>query len=73
MNKIINSTNLTKVYGEKETSVTALDSINIEFKENEFTAIMGPSGMRAIAMMLNWPQFVMRCRLDFLQETLVHS
>ena len=44
MNKIINSTNLTKVYGEKETSVTALDNINIEFKENEFTAIMGPSG-----------------------------
>ena len=44
MNKIINSNNLTKVYGEKETSVTALDGVSIEFKENEFTAIMGPSG-----------------------------
>ena len=44
MNKIIHSVNLTKVYGEKETSVTALDNINVEFKENEFTAIMGPSG-----------------------------
>jgi putative ABC transport system ATP-binding protein len=44
MNEIINSTNLTKIYGEKETSVTALDSVSIEFKENEFTAIMGPSG-----------------------------
>jgi ABC-type lipoprotein export system ATPase subunit len=44
MNKIIHSVNLTKIYGEKETSVTALDSINVEFKENEFTAIMGPSG-----------------------------
>jgi putative ABC transport system ATP-binding protein len=44
MNKIIHSTNLTKIYGEKETSVTALDNINVEFKENEFTAIMGPSG-----------------------------
>jgi len=44
MNKIISSTNLTKVYGEKETSVTALDEINIEFEENQFTAIMGPSG-----------------------------
>ena len=44
MNKIIHSIDLTKIYGEKETSVTALDKINIEFKENEFTAIMGPSG-----------------------------
>ena len=44
MNKIIHSSNLTKVYGEKETSVTALDDISVEFSENEFTAIMGPSG-----------------------------
>ena len=44
MNKIIHSVDLTKIYGEKETSVTALDKINVEFKENEFTAIMGPSG-----------------------------
>jgi len=39
MAKIINANNLTKIYGEKETSVTALDDINIEFRENEFTAI----------------------------------
>ena len=44
MAKIIEANNLTKIYGEKETSVTALDDINIEFRENEFTAIMGPSG-----------------------------
>jgi putative ABC transport system ATP-binding protein len=44
MNKIISSKNLTKTYGEKETSVIALDEINIEFEENQFTAIMGPSG-----------------------------
>ena len=44
MKKIIEANNLTKVYGENETSVTALDDINIEFRENEFTAIMGPSG-----------------------------
>ena len=44
MNKIIHSSKLTKVYGEKETSVTALDDISVEFRENEFTAIMGPSG-----------------------------
>ena len=30
MNKIIHSVNLTKVYGEKETSVTALDNINVD-------------------------------------------
>ena len=35
MNKIINSIDLTKIYGEKETSITALDKINVEFKENE--------------------------------------
>ena len=44
MEKIIQARNLTKVYGEKETSVTALDNIDVQFNENEFTAIMGPSG-----------------------------
>ena len=44
MEKIIQAGNLTKVYGEKETSVTALDNIDVQFNENEFTAIMGPSG-----------------------------
>jgi len=44
VNKLIETINLTKVYGEKETSVTALNSINTAFNENQFTAIMGPSG-----------------------------
>ena len=44
MNKLIETIDLTKVYGEKETSVTALNSINTSFNENQFTAIMGPSG-----------------------------
>ena len=44
MNKLIETIDLTKIYGEKETSVTALSSINTEFNENQFTAIMGPSG-----------------------------
>jgi putative ABC transport system ATP-binding protein len=44
MNVIISANNLTKTYGEKETSVTALDNININFNEMQFTAIMGPSG-----------------------------
>ncbi len=44
MKKIINSVNLTKIYGEKETAVTALNNVTIEFNKNEFTAIMGASG-----------------------------
>ena len=44
MNKLIETIDLTKIYGEKETSVTALDNININFNEMQFTAIMGPSG-----------------------------
>ena len=44
MNKLIETIDLTKVYGEKETSVTALNSITTVFNENQFTAIMGPSG-----------------------------
>ena len=44
MNKLIETIDLTKIYGEKETSVTALNSINTAFNENQYTAIMGPSG-----------------------------
>ena len=36
--------NGTKIYGEGETEVRALDEINVEFQTGEFTAIMGPSG-----------------------------
>ena len=35
---------LTKVYGEGEAAVTAIDAVNIEFYTGEFTAVMGPSG-----------------------------
>ncbi len=44
MSKLIETIDLTKVYGEKETAVTALSSINTTFNQNQFTAIMGPSG-----------------------------
>ena len=44
MSKLIETVDLTKVYGEKETAVTALNSINTTFNQNQFTAIMGPSG-----------------------------
>ncbi|MCJ7696297.1 MAG: ABC transporter ATP-binding protein [Anaerolineaceae bacterium] len=36
--------NLTKIYGSGETSITALDHVNIEINQGEFIAIMGPSG-----------------------------
>ncbi|WP_059007196.1 ABC transporter ATP-binding protein [Streptomyces specialis] len=38
------ATDLTKVYGEGETRVVALDHVSVEFRQSEFTAIMGPSG-----------------------------
>ncbi|MFD3455318.1 ABC transporter ATP-binding protein [Streptomyces sp. NPDC058691] len=38
------ATDLSKVYGEGETRVVALDAVSVEFRSGEFTAIMGPSG-----------------------------
>ncbi|NLU70864.1 ABC transporter ATP-binding protein [Streptomyces sp. HNM0574] len=38
------ATDLTKVYGQGETKVVALDRVSVEFRKAEFTAIMGPSG-----------------------------
>jgi putative ABC transport system ATP-binding protein len=35
---------LTKVYGEGETRVVAVDRVSIGFRQPEYTAIMGPSG-----------------------------
>jgi putative ABC transport system ATP-binding protein len=35
---------LSKVYGQGETRVVALDNVSIDFADGEFTAIMGPSG-----------------------------
>jgi putative ABC transport system ATP-binding protein len=38
------ATELSKVYGHGETQVVALDRVTVEFRQGEFTAIMGPSG-----------------------------
>ena len=35
---------LSKVYGQGETQVVALDRVSVDFRQGEFTAIMGPSG-----------------------------
>ena len=36
--------NLSKIYGEGETRVVALDGVTVGFPRGEYTAIMGPSG-----------------------------
>jgi putative ABC transport system ATP-binding protein len=38
------ATELSKIYGQGETQVVALDRVSVEFHQAEFTAIMGPSG-----------------------------
>lgn len=42
--KIIQIKNLHKVYNDNSVSVSALNGINLEFEEGEFSAIVGPSG-----------------------------
>ena len=43
-NIIIETENLTKIYGIGDAQVRALDGVSLQIKENEFVAIMGPSG-----------------------------
>jgi putative ABC transport system ATP-binding protein len=38
------SVGLTKVFGEGDTRVVALDAVDVAFRAGQFTAIMGPSG-----------------------------
>ncbi|MFE9096665.1 ABC transporter ATP-binding protein [Streptomyces sp. NPDC007264] len=38
------ATDLSKVYGQGETQVVALDRVTVDFQQARFTAIMGPSG-----------------------------
>ena len=41
---LIQTENLTKIYGTGETAVTALDHVNLSVDAGEFLAVMGPSG-----------------------------
>lgn len=41
---LIQTENLTKVYGSGETAVTALNRVNLQVNPGEFVAVMGPSG-----------------------------
>jgi len=41
---LVQAENLTKVYGKGETTVTALDHVNLNVDAGEFLAVMGPSG-----------------------------
>jgi putative ABC transport system ATP-binding protein len=41
---LVQTKNLTKIYGSGATAVTALDHVNMQVADGEFIAIMGPSG-----------------------------
>ena len=41
---LIQTENLTKIYGQGATAVRALDGVNIAVQAGEFVAVMGPSG-----------------------------
>ncbi len=48
---IIQTKNVTKVYGMGDAEVRALDGVDLQIHENEFVAIMGPSGSGKSTMM----------------------
>ena len=42
--KILEVRNLSKIYGEGDTAVKALDNVSFDVEHGEFVAIVGPSG-----------------------------
>ena len=44
VNKVVEARALSKIYGEGEAQVVALDTVSLTITEGEFAAIMGPSG-----------------------------
>ncbi len=43
-NTVIQTTDLTKIYGMGDIRVAALDGVDVRIEEGEFVAVMGPSG-----------------------------
>ncbi len=41
---LVETENLTKIYGTGETAIVALDHVNLHIEPREFVAVMGPSG-----------------------------
>jgi len=41
---VIKTENLTKIYGEGEVAVRAINNVDLTIKAGEFTALVGPSG-----------------------------
>ncbi len=44
MNPLINTVTVSRIFGEDEAKVTALDQVSLSIEAGEFTAIVGPSG-----------------------------
>lgn len=44
MNKVIETKNLNKVFGEGDLAIQALNDVNFHIQKGEFTALVGPSG-----------------------------
>ena len=44
MSAVIEARKLTKIFGEGDVAVKAVDELDLEIEEGEFTAIVGPSG-----------------------------
>ena len=41
---VVVATDLTKIYGEGDSEVRALDGVTVSFPRGQITAVMGPSG-----------------------------
>ena len=57
---LIQSENLTKVYGKGDAAVVALDHVNLNVNPGEFVAVMGPSS--SISSRYSTPSTTPRCR-----------
>ncbi len=42
---ILRTENFSKIYGDGETKVTALDNLNLKIDKEQFISIIGPSGL----------------------------